>query len=496
MKFIDSMRMSIKAGRGGNGCMSFLRERFKPNGGPDGGNGGRGGSVIFEATNNLQTLADLEYMHHIRGENGGHGKGSMRNGSAGEDKIIYVPCGTVIYDAETNEGYADLVEPHDRFMAARGGRGGRGNRYFASSARKAPRFSEEGRLGEEVKLRLELRLIADVGLIGLPNVGKSSILAAISNAQPKIANYPFTTLSPNLGVLNTGDENIVIADIPGLIEGASENKGLGLEFLRHVDRTRLLIHVLSLESGDYDTIIKDFEIVRNEMKSYDPEMEERPYFVAANKLDEVDDDTAHQLVEKLTAHFANLGVRLIASSALTEEGIPQLVKEIISFTNEHPRPESNVRLFALEERTPEKTPVRRRNKIQIITLHGGGFRVMHHQLEEAAERYDFSQEENAARFTRLLRKFKVEELLAAAGAIPGDTVAIGYKEFNFYPDYYPEEMPADETDYDDADTDEGAQEALCQTESGNEADTEDGASENDAVQEDEADVANGKTQDQ
>ena len=221
MKFVDSLCMSIKAGRGGNGCMSFLRERFKPNGGPDGGNGGRGGSVIFEATTNLQTLADLEYMHHIRGENGGHGKGALRNGPAGEDKIIYVPCGTVIYDADTNEGYADLVEPHDRFVAARGGRGGRGNRYFASSARKAPRFSEEGRLGEEVKLRLELRLIADVGLVGFPNVGKSSILAAISNAQPKIANYPFTTLSPNLGVLNTGDERIVIADRPGLIAGAS-----------------------------------------------------------------------------------------------------------------------------------------------------------------------------------------------------------------------------------------------------------------------------------
>lgn len=444
MKFVDSLRMSVKAGRGGNGCMSFLRERFKPNGGPDGGNGGRGGSVIFEATNNLQTLADLEYMHHIRGENGGHGKGAERNGPAGEDKVIYVPCGTVIYDAETGEGYADLVEPQDRFLAARGGRGGRGNRYFASSTRKAPRFCEQGELGEEVMLRLELRLIADVGLVGLPNVGKSSILAAISNAQPKIANYPFTTLSPNLGVLNTGDERIVIADIPGLIEGAHMNKGLGLEFLRHVDRTRLLIHVLSLESGDYDTIIQDFEVVRKEMEKYDPELEKRPYFVVANKLDEVDEESGREITARLSAYFEEKRVLLIAASALTEEGIPELVKEIIKFAQAHPRPQSNVRLYALEERVPEKTPLRKRNKIQIITLHGGGYRVMHRQLETAAERYDFSQEENVARFTRLLRKYKVEQLLEAAGACPGDSVSIGYKDFDFYPDYYPEELPEDE----------------------------------------------------
>ncbi len=439
MKFVDSLIMSVKAGRGGNGCMSFLRERFKPNGGPDGGNGGRGGSVIFEATSNLQTLADLEYMHHIKGENGDHGKGAARNGRAGEDKIIYVPCGTLIYDAETGEGCADLVEPHDRFVAARGGRGGRGNRYFASSSRKAPRFCEQGEMGEEVKLRLELRLIADVGLVGLPNVGKSSILAAISNAQPKIANYPFTTLSPNLGVINTGDERIVIADIPGLIEGAHENKGLGLEFLRHVDRTRLLIHVLSLESGDFDTIVEDFEVVRSEMRKYDPELDERPFFVAGNKLDEVPEEFVPELTAQLADYFEKKGVSFMTLSALTEEGIPELVKRVTKFTADHPRPESSVRLYALEEKPLEKMPNRKRMKIQIISMHGGGYRVLHYKLEKAVERYDFSQEENVARFTKLLRRYKVEELLEAAGAQPGDLVSIGYKDFNFYPDYYPEE---------------------------------------------------------
>lgn len=448
MKFVDSVRISVKAGRGGNGCMSFLRERFKPDGGPDGGNGGKGGSIIFEATTNLQTLADLEYQRNIKGSNGSHGKGSARNGAAGDDIVIHVPCGTIIYDAETNEGLADLVEPGDRFMAARGGRGGRGNRYFSSSARKAPRFCEKGDMGEEAEIRLELRLIADVGLVGLPNVGKSSILASISNAQPKIANYPFTTLSPNLGVLNTGYERVVIADIPGLIEGAHMNKGLGLDFLRHIERSRLLIHVLSLESGDFDLMTEEFNTIRSEMKLYDPNLEERPYFVVANKLDEIEGND--ELVPKLRSYFEEKNIPFCTVSALTDEGIPDLVKQIIKFTDANPRPHSEVRLFALEE-VPLDTPapVRRRNKIQIVALHGGGYKVMHKQLEKAAERYDMSQDENVARFTLLLRKYKVEQLLEAAGAKEGDTINIGYTDFIFYPDYYPsdfEDESANETD--------------------------------------------------
>ena len=451
MKFVDSVRISVKAGRGGNGCMSFLREPFKPNGGPDGGNGGRGGSVIFEATNNLQTLADLEYQRHIKGANGAHGSGSARNGAAGADIVIQVPCGTIIYNSDTGEGLADLVEPGDRFMAARGGRGGRGNRYFASAQRKAPRFCENGDMGQQAELRLELRLIADVALVGLPNVGKSSILAAISNAQPKIADYPFTTLSPNLGVVNTGYDRIVIADIPGLIEGAHENKGLGLEFLRHIDRSRLLIHVLSLESNNYDQILSEFETVRSEMRQYDPGLDGRPYFVAANKLDELLEGS--DISQRLSKYFEALGIQFCAVSALSEEGIPELVKHIVRFTDAHPRPHSEVRLYALTDSTIEaKLPQRYSNKIQIISLHGGGFRIMHRQLEKASERYDLNQTENIARFTMLLRKYKVDELLEAAGAKSGDLVSIGYKDFNFYPDYYPEvpeedeEEPAEETE--------------------------------------------------
>lgn len=438
MKFIDSMRLSVKAGRGGNGCMSFLREKYKPFGGPDGGNGGKGGSIIFEANTNLQTLADLEYQRNIKGKNGTHGKGSARNGANGDDTIVLVPCGTIIYDATTNEGLADLVEPGDRFFAAKGGRGGRGNRYFSNSIRRAPRFCENGDMGEEAEIRLELRLIADVGLIGLPNVGKSSILAAISNAQPKIANYPFTTLSPNLGVLTTGYERIVIADIPGLIEGAHVNKGLGIQFLRHIARSRLLIHVLSLESGEFDTLIKELDTVRKEMRTYDPDLDKRPYFVVANKIDELENPT--DLIQKLSKHFGSIGINFCAVSALTEEGIPELVKHIIEFTEKNPRPKSEVRLFALDKDKDIQLPFRTRNKIQVISLHGGGFRILHHRLEKAVERYDLGQDENVARFTILMRKYKVEDLLEAAGAKEGDQITIGHKDFIFYPDYYPSEF--------------------------------------------------------
>lgn len=435
MRFIDSVKIQVKAGRGGNGCMSFLRERFRPDGGPDGGNGGRGGSVIIEATTNLQTLADFEHRRIVKADNGGHGKGNARNGPAGKDEIVFVPCGTIVYDANTGEGLADLAEPGDRFFAARGGRGGRGNRFFASSARKAPHFSENGDFGEEADLRLELRLIADVGLVGLPNVGKSSILAAISNAQPKIANYPFTTLSPNLGVLMTNEERVVIADIPGLIEGAHMNKGLGLQFLRHIARSRLLIHVLSLESDDFDVLMDQFNTVRAEMRSYDSDLENRPYFVAANKLDEAVD--AESITKRLSDHFKAMDIPFCAISALTEEGIPELVKMIVNFTEAHPRPKSEVRLFAVEEEMDVKTRIRRRHKIQIVAVHPEGYRVLHPRLEKAVERYDLSQGENVSRFNILLRKYKVESLLEAAGAEEGDLISIGKLDFIFYPDYYP-----------------------------------------------------------
>lgn len=432
MKFVDILNISVSGGRGGNGCMSFRREKFIPNGGPDGGNGGKGGDVVLKATTNLQTLADFEHRRRFVAANGNHGEGNARNGKAGNSIVLPVPCGTLVYDAETGEGLADLVEPGDTYLAAMGGRGGRGNRVFASSMRRAPRFSEKGEIGEEHQLRLELKLIADIGLVGLPNAGKSSILAAVSNASPKIADYPFTTLSPNLGVLFTDQEAVVLADIPGLIEGASNDKGLGLAFLRHIERTRLLLHVLDISSGDIDAIKQDWHIVRDEMEQYDPELNQRPCIVIGNKTDLC--ENPDEIAEELSSFFSQQNLAFSTVSALTGENIPELVKEIVTFSRKHPRPHGEVRLFASVEIEEKTSMPRNRQKIQIVSLPNGSFRILHPQMENAAERYDLSQPENVARFTKLLRKHKVEELLLAAGAQPGASISIGHMDFDFIPD--------------------------------------------------------------
>jgi GTP-binding protein len=331
---------------------------------------------------------------------------------------------------------ADLVEEGDSFVAAMGGKGGRGNRVFASSLRRAPRFSEKGEIGEERALKLELKLIADIGLVGLPNAGKSSILAEVSNAAPKIADYPFTTLSPNLGVLFTDMDSVVLADIPGLIEGASQDRGLGISFLRHIERTRLLLHVLDLSSGNADDIIHDWRVVRTEMELYDPELAGRPCIAIGNKSDSCDD--LEETVAEIAGHFASVGMEFFTTSALTGENIPTLVEKVIDFSREHPRPKSEVRLFAdLRSIELDDLPRQRyRRQIQIVSLSGGGFRVLHPQIEKAAERYDLSQTENVDRFTRLLSKHRVEELLLAAGAVAGSPISIGRTDFDFYPDQY------------------------------------------------------------
>jgi GTP-binding protein len=415
--------------------MSFRREKYRPNGGPDGGNGGRGGNVVLKAASNLQSLADFERRQRFAAENGSHGEGNAKNGASGKTTEFCVPCGTLVYDSGSGEGVADLVEEGDSFVAAMGGRGGRGNRVFASSARMAPRFSEKGELGEERSLRLELKLIADIGLIGLPNAGKSSILAALSNAAPKIADYPFTTLSPNLGVLKTYTDAVVLADIPGLTEGASGDKGLGISFLRHIERTRLLLHVLDISARDADAVTRDFRTVRSELEQYDPELGTRPCVVVGNKIDACEDPAVYA---ELAARFSALGMDFMTASALSGENIPSLAMRIIEFSRAHPRPKGCVRMFAdcrvigIDEMKQGGA----KDRVQIISLPGGGFRVLHDRLEKAAERYDLSQSENVARFSSLLRKYRVEELLAEAGAVSGSSVSVGGTEFDFYPDKY------------------------------------------------------------
>ena len=438
MRFVDEITISACGGRGGNGCISFRRERFRPKGGPDGGNGGKGGDVVLKASANIQTLADFEHGRRFAAENGGHGEGNARNGGAGKTLLLSVPCGTIVYDASDGTGIADLVEEGDTFIAALGGRGGRGNRVFASSLRRTPRFSEKGGVGESRTLRLELRLIADIGLVGLPNAGKSSILSAVSNAAPKIADYPFTTLSPNLGVIFTDLDSVVLADIPGLIEGASLNKGLGLSFLRHIERTRMLLHVLDLSCEDPDVIMNDWKIVRDEMERYDAELGKRPCVVVGNKTDIC--GAPIEVSSALAARFAEMGMDFEAVSALTGENIDVLVSRIIEFSREHPRPRGEVRMFA-DSRVlgiDDLPHGKAKRQIQIIPLPDGSFRVLHPKLEQAAERYDLSQDENVARFTKLLRKHRVEELLEAAGAAAGASVSIGGVDFDFYPDYLPD----------------------------------------------------------
>lgn len=431
LKFTDLVRIAVKAGRGGNGCLSFHREKYLPKGGPDGADGGKGGDVILEAVGGIVTLADFEFNRRFQAELGGHGKGSMQMGNNGKDILIQLPCGTLVRDADTNVLLADLVEPGQRFVVAKGGRGGRGNAHFANSVRRAPRFAEKGDPGEEKTLLLELKLIADVGLVGFPNAGKSSILAAISGAKPKIAGYPFTTLSPNLGVLAVDDQQIVIADVPGLIEGAHDNKGLGHHFLRHVERTRLLVHVVDLSEPD---VLKNWQIIRDEFAAYGADLLARPYLVVGNKTDlPGTEENARILVREME----KTGQRCLLTSASDGDGITALIDEIVEMVRLHPRPASDV---SLVPEPPKELPRVRGSEPKPVTIvrltdsSGEGFRVEHANLEKTVQRIDFDQDDALMKFARILKRLKVEEALEKAGAVEGDKVYIGEIEFDFQPD--------------------------------------------------------------
>ncbi len=320
--FIDKARIHLKAGDGGNGVVSFRREKFVPKGGPDGGDGGRGGDVIFVADAGLSTLLDFQYRQHIKAGRGRHGEGSDRHGRDGEDVVVTVPVGTVIRDAGTKHVIVDLTESGRRVVGARGGKGGRGNAHFATPTDRAPRRAEPGQPGEERWVELELRLIADVGLVGVPNVGKSTLLSRVSAAKPKIADYPFTTTQPALGVVRVPDgRSFVLAEIPGLIEGAHLGSGLGHDFLRHISRTRAIIHVLDLAS-ERDPV-GDFDAVNEELRLYDPALRERPMLVALNKIDVAE---GRARAAEVAARLAARGLRAWPVSAVTGEGLDDLLR--------------------------------------------------------------------------------------------------------------------------------------------------------------------------
>ncbi len=323
--FIDEATIRVKAGDGGNGCLAFRREKFVPRGGPSGGDGGKGGDVIMESSERHNTLVHFRFNPEYKAERGRHGEGSNKTGREGEDVVLKVPVGTIVYDADSGEKVHDFSSADDRMVIARGGRGGRGNAQFKTSTHQAPREHEAGRPGEERTLRLELKLLADVGLIGYPNVGKSTLISRISAARPKIADYPFTTLQPNLGVVAVGDAaneiSFVVADIPGLIEGAHEGAGLGTQFLRHIERTRLLVHLVDVSdaSGRPDPV-KDFEVIMGELESFGAGLESKPMILAASKYDVANKDK----LAKLKRFAKKQGLELFAVSAVTGEGVQKL----------------------------------------------------------------------------------------------------------------------------------------------------------------------------
>jgi GTP-binding protein len=422
---IDRARIYIKAGNGGNGALSFRREKFIPKGGPDGGDGGRGGDVRLRAKPNLTSLLAFQFNQHFTARNGQGGMGQQKTGRSGDHLYVDLPPGTVVWDDESGELLADLTEPGQTVVVAKGGRGGLGNVHFKSSTRQTPRIAELGEPGDERWLRLELRLIADVGLVGLPNAGKSTLLAAASRARPKIADYPFTTLEPNLGVVEIGGrggQTYVLADVPGLIEGAAAGAGLGHEFLRHVSRTKILIHLLDASGGlEGRDPLADFETINAELKDFDPELAAKPMVVALNKIDLAE---AREQVPPLRAELAGRGYRLFEISAATGEGVTALLKAVgeilrevaIAAAEEARRKEREPRVYTLEKVDERAWQVKRRSRRH--------FEVTGTAIERFTRMTNWDLDDAVNRFQRVLDASGIAAELTRQGIEPGDVVHI------------------------------------------------------------------------
>ena len=421
--FFDEATINVKSGDGGNGLVSFRREKFVPRGGPAGGNGGKGGDVILRADSSLNTLSAFKHQVHFKAERGGHGGSSNKQGKTGEDCIIALPAGTAVYLRETDELIADLVYDGHEAVIARGGRGGRGNAAFKSSTNQVPRVAERGEPGEELWLRLELKLIADVGTVGVPNAGKSTLLSVVSRAKPKIADYPFTTLTPNLGVVVIDHRDFVLADIPGLIEGAHAGSGLGHQFLRHIERTRMVIHLLNGLSPDP---IGDFDAINAELELFNPLLADKPQIVALNKIDLPE---VAELWPQIKAELQARGVQEpMAISALAGQGIQPLLRRVVTMLDELPEP------AALAEETVVFRPEIDEDFFEIQREGGditGSFtrwRVSGVRIERAAAMTNWDYYESGLRFQRILDVMGISKALNKAGVEDGDVVAIGDTE--------------------------------------------------------------------
>lgn len=423
--FVDELTIKLIAGSGGDGCTSFRREKFVPMGGPDGGNGGKGASIIFKVDKNLKTLIDLSYKKIIKADKGENGKGSNKYGKNAQDIIIKVPAGTTIYDAFTNEVIADLINDDEECIVAKGGRGGKGNKSFATHDMPAPKFSENGEPGEEKLVRLELKVLADVGLIGMPSVGKSTLLSIISSAQPKIAAYHFTTLSPNLGVVKLKNgTSFVMADLPGLIEGASEGVGLGTEFLRHAMRTKILAHVIDMGSIEGRNPIDDYKVIRKEIEKYNDLLKNKKEIIVANKMDL---ENAGDNLKEFKKEFPN--ATIIEISCMNNSGIDNLINVLANTLDTLPEvklyEESDFKLYKFED-----------NKPYSIKKDGNVWVVSGKEIETLLKMTKFNEDEGVLRFARKFNGMGIEDELEKWGAKPGDEVQILDYMFTFKDNKY------------------------------------------------------------
>ncbi len=422
--FIDRVQVNLKAGDGGNGAVSFYRAKYVPNGGPDGGDGGKGGDLIMVASTGLTTLYDFKFKRKFHAQNGEDGRKLNCSGKKGEDLIIKVPIGTVVREANTNKVMADFTYDGEEKIIIRGGRGGRGNQHFATSVMQAPEYAEKGRLAKEYDVTMELKLIADVGLLGFPNVGKSTFLSMVTNANPKIANYHFTTLAPNLGVVRSRwGEDFVMADIPGIIEGASEGIGLGHEFLRHIERTRVFIHVVDGSGQEGDDPIENIEIINNELKEYDESLLERPQVIVVNKMDIQE---SQENFEKIKDKYEPMGYKVFGCSAVMNDGLQDVLGEVADILKNYP---DNITFEAdfeeyIEEETIEE-PFTLEVEGDTYILEGEG-------ISKMLGRTNMETEKGYAFFQKYMRDRGIIDALERAGIEEGDTVRMDDLEFEYY----------------------------------------------------------------
>lgn len=431
--FVDRARITIKSGKGGNGAVTFRREPFVPEGGPDGGDGGKGGDVIFEADSNLRTLMDFRYKRKYEAENGQNGMKKKRFGKKGQDLVIKVPPGTVVIDEETKLVMKDLINHGDSFVAARGGKGGKGNVNFKNSVRQAPNFAESGGFAKERNVILEMKLIADVGLVGFPNVGKSTILSVSTNSEPKIANYHFTTIEPNLGVVEIFDNGFVLADIAGIIEGAHQGAGLGHKFLKHIERTKVLIHVVDISGSEGRDPIEDFDKINNELKLYNEKIASKPQIVAANKIDMIDEDDPKYLEFK--AYVESKGIKVFPVSAPINIGIHELLAEAATMLDklalEAPEEEYEYEMFDFEKDDIEEDF----KEVYTSVASDGAFVITGKQLKKIFDSTNFNDGGSLRYLYKYIEKKGALEELKEKGLEEGDTIRIFDYEFEYFEEY-------------------------------------------------------------